>query len=145
MYMAPLSVVSPPPELTVFHNPASPASEYAIQALQLGCQHFGVRRVDSPASRPSEAELRDIAARLQGDPVDALVRRGCTYDTLGLDLDGASTDDVVATLSAHPELIAAPILDDGSSTMVGTLDRAHAWAVTGHVVDARPEPVRRAA
>lgn len=143
--MAPLSVLTTPSELTVFHDPASPASEYALQALQLGCRHVEVRRVDIAATRPSESEIRDIAARLQGDPVDALVRRGCTYRALGLDLDGASTDDVVATLSAHPQLIASPILDDGDATMVGSHDRAHAWAVTGHVVDARPEPARRAA
>lgn len=123
----------------VFHDPASPASEYALQALQLGCQRFDVRRVDLRVSRPGEAELRDVAARLEGDAVDALVRRDGRYRALGLDLDGASTDDVVATLVAHPELLAAPILDDGTATMVGHLEqRVDAWAVTGHVAPARP-------
>lgn len=142
--MAPLSVLSPIHELTVFHNPASPASEHALQALQLGCQRFDVRRVDLAGSRPSEAELRDIADRLEGDSVDALVRPNAAR-RLGLDLDGASTDEVVGVLAEHPELIATPILDDGTATMVGTAERSDAWAVTGHVVDARPARTMRAA
>ncbi|MDO9353686.1 MAG: ArsC/Spx/MgsR family protein [Solirubrobacteraceae bacterium] len=142
--MAPLTLLSPPPELTVFHNPASPASEYAIQALQLGCQRFDVRRVDLAGSRPTEPELRDIVSRLRGDDAAALVRRGRLYAALELDLDGASDETVVATLVEHPALLATPILDDGVATMLGNpIERAEAWAVTGHVVDARP--ARRAA
>ena len=142
--MAPLTLISPPPELTVFHDPSSPASEYALQALQLGCQRFDVRRTDLASSRPTTAELRDIASRLEGDRVDALVHRGVRYLSLGLDLDDASENTVIDVLTAHPELLSTPILDDGRKTMIGNpRERAEAWAVTGHVVEARPE--RRAA
>ncbi len=144
--MAPLTLISPTPELTVFHDPACPESEYALQALQLGCQRFEVRRVDLADARPSTADLRDIAGRLQGDEVDALVHRGARYDALGLDLDHASVNAVVDVLTAHPELLATPILDDGRHTMIGNpRERAEAWAVTGHVVDVRPEPFADAA
>lgn len=145
-HMAPLTLLTSPFALTVFHDPRDPSSEYALQALQLGCQRYDVRRTDHRGSRPTPAELRDIAQRLEGDPVDALVRRGKRYRSLGIDMDGASMNAVVDILSSHPDLLATPILDDGHSTMVGTsLERCDAWAVTGRVVDARPASLRRAA
>jgi arsenate reductase len=145
--MAPLSVLPTYP-LTLFHDPNSSDSEYAYEALQLGSHQFDVRRVNLTTSAPTTEELRDLAARLAGDPVDALVRRGARYDELGLRLDGAQLDDVLATLAAHPDLLHAPILDDGTDVMIGhPLDRAEAWAVTGHVIDAAAgsAPVLRAA
>ncbi|MEH3054840.1 MAG: hypothetical protein PGN13_12690 [Patulibacter minatonensis] len=135
--MAPLNILPSHP-LTLFHDPASPASEYALEALHMGCQQFDVRRIDHTTSAPSADELRDLAGRLVGDPVDALVRRGARYDRLGIDLDGAGLETVLTTLAAHPELLSAPILDDGTEVMIGhRLERAEAWAITGHVVDAR--------
>jgi arsenate reductase (glutaredoxin) len=134
--MAPLSVLPTYP-LTLFHDPNSPDSEYAYEALQLGSHQFDVRRIDLATSAPSADELRDLADRLVGDPVDALVRRGATYDSLALQLDDAPLDEVLDTLAAHPDLLHAPILDDGTDVMIGhPIDRAEAWAVTGHVVDA---------
>lgn len=134
--MAPLSVLPTYP-LTLFHDPNSPDSEFAYEALQLGSHQFDVRRIDLSTSAPSAEELRDLAARLVGDSVDALVRRGARYDRLELDLDGADLDTVLSTLAEHPELLHAPILDDGTDVMIGhPLDRAEAWAVAGHVVDA---------
>lgn len=144
--MAPLTLLNPVPSLTLYHDPDSPTSEYALQALHLGCNVVNVRRVGLAGGAPAETELRDLAARLTGDRVDALVRRGSVYRRLGLDLDGASTDTVVETLITHPELLVTPILDDGTATMIGRpRERAEAWAVTGHVVDARPGRVAVAA
>ncbi|MBJ7472924.1 MAG: hypothetical protein JHD16_16575 [Solirubrobacteraceae bacterium] len=138
--MAPLNLLSTLPQLTLLHDPDSATSEYALQALQLGCHRFDVRRTDLAGTTLTEPELRDVAARLTGDPVDALVRRDSRYRSLGLDLDGADTNTVVATLVEHPELLVAPILDDGTAAMIGRpRERSEAWAVTGHVVDARPE------
>ena len=137
-YMAPLTHVAPTPHLTLLHDPSSPLSEYALQALHLGCQQFDVRHVTLTA-RLDEADLRDIASRLVGDPVDALVHRGAHYRELALDLDGADTATVVETLVEHPELLESPILDDGTAAMIGnSRERSEAWAVCGHVVDARP-------
>ncbi len=137
--MAPLTLLSPLPALTLHHDPDSPSSEYALQALQLGSHQVDVHRNGLAGSALNASELRDLAARLTGDPVDALVRRGSLYNALGLDLDGADSETVVATLVDHPELLAAPILDDGTAAMIGDEHgRAEAWAVTGHVVDARP-------
>jgi arsenate reductase len=138
--MAPLTLLSPPPQLTLLHNPASPTSEYALQALQLGCQRFDVRRISLSDGRLDEAELLDLAERLVGDPVDALVRRSAQYRKLDLNLDGADAPTVVEALVAHPELLQTPILDDGTAAMIGNpRERSEAWAVTGHVVDASPD------
>lgn len=137
---------TPSHSLTLFYSSATPASEYALEALHLGSCTFDVRRVDFPSHAPTALELRDLASRLVADPVDALVRRGATYDRLGLDLDGADLDTVIATLSEHPELLHAPILDDGTRVMIGSrLERAEAWAITGHAVDADSVSVLRAA
>jgi arsenate reductase len=136
--MAPLTLLSHP-HLTLLHDPASPTSEYALQALQLGCQQFDVRRPTLEGNHLSAAELRDLAERLEGDPVDALVHRGEQYRQLGLHLEGADAATVVETLVEHPELLETPILDDGTAVMIGNpRERSEAWAVTGHVVDARP-------
>ncbi|MBO9533095.1 MAG: hypothetical protein J7513_09005 [Solirubrobacteraceae bacterium] len=133
--MAPLSIVNSP--LTLLHDPSSPESEFALEALQLGCRQFEVRRIDLDSSRPSTAELRDLAGRLVGDHVDALVRRGARYDRLGLSLDGADVETVLTTLSDHPELLATPLLDDGTDAMIGNpIQRAEVWAITGRVIDA---------
>ncbi|MFT4036166.1 MAG: ArsC/Spx/MgsR family protein [Patulibacter sp.] len=133
--MASLSVVDTTP--TLYHDPASAESEFALEALQLGCRHVEVRRIDLPSSAPSAAELERLAARLIGDPVDALVRRGARYERLGLQLDGADQATVLDVLAAHPELLQVPLLDDGRDVMIGQpLERAEVWAITGKAADA---------
>lgn len=135
--MAPLSVLPTFP-LTLFHDPASPESEFALEALQMGCHQFDVRRIDLGSTAPSTDELRELAGRLVGDKVDALVRRGASYERLGIDVDGADLEQVLSTLAEHPELLQTPILDDGTDVMIGhPIERAEAWAIAGHVIDAR--------
>jgi len=86
------------------------------------------------AERLDEAELRSLAERLQGDPVDALIRRDKQYAELGLEADGWDVDQVVATLLAHPSLLQRPILDDGTHAMIGRpRSRVAAWAAAGRV------------
>ncbi len=123
--------------LTLLHNPHCSTSVHALEALEGAGHEVSVRRYLLKAERLDEAELRELAGRLQGDPVDALVRRDATYEELGLSLDGAGTDTVVATLVEHPALLQRPILDDGDAAMIGRpRDRAAAWAQVGRVVEA---------
>lgn len=122
--------------LTLLHNPHCSTSVHALEALQDAGRDVEARRYLLVAERLDEEELRALAGRLQGDPVDALVRRDATYDKLGLDLDGADVDAVVAALVEHPALLQRPILDDGTTAMIGRpRSRAAAWAATGRVVD----------
>ncbi len=123
--------------LTLLHNPHCSTSVHALDALEEAGHEVTVRKYLLKAERLDEQELRALAGRLQGDPVDALVRRDATYKKLGLELDGADTDTVVRTLVEHPALLQRPILDDGSAAMIGRpRPRAAAWAQAGRVVDA---------
>lgn len=124
-------------ELTLLHNPNCSTSVHALDALEAAGHEVAVRKYLLVAQRLNEDELRDLASRLQGDPVDALVRRDANYKKLGLELDGADLETVVTTLVAHPALLQRPILDDGTAAMIGRpRARAAAWAEAGRVVEA---------
>ena len=124
------------PTLTLLHNPNCSTSVHALEALQLASHEVNVRRYLLVAERLNEDELRDLASRLIGDPVDALVRRDALYKKLGLNLDGADLETVVKTLVEQPKLLQRPILDDGTHAMIGRpRSRAAAWAAAGHVVE----------
>jgi arsenate reductase (glutaredoxin) len=123
--------------LTLLHNPHCSTSVHALDALEAAGHDVKVRRYLLVAERLDAAELRSLAERLQGDPVDALIRRDKKYETLGLDADGMGIDEVVAILAEHPSLLQRPILDDGTAAMIGRpRARAAAWAQAGRVVDA---------
>ena len=125
------------PTLTLLHNPNCSTSVVALDALREAGHEVAVRKYLLVAERLDEAELRSLASRLQGDPVDALIRRDKKYKDLGLEADGWSIDQVVATLLEHPSLLQRPILDDGAATMIGRpRSRGAAWAAAGRVVEA---------
>jgi arsenate reductase len=127
----------PAPTLTLLHNPHCPTSVHALDALQAAGRDVEVRKYLLVKERLSDDELRSLAGRLQGDPVDALIRRDAKYKALGLDADGLGVEEVVAILAEHPSLLQRPILDDGGAAMIGRpRARAAAWAQAGRVVDA---------
>jgi arsenate reductase len=122
--------------LTLLHNPHCSTSVHALDALEDAGHEVIVRKYLLVKERLTEDELRSLAERLQGDPVDALIRRDKQYAELGLDADGLGVDEVVAILVAHPSLLQRPILDDGTAAMIGRpRSRAAAWAQAGQVVD----------
>jgi arsenate reductase (glutaredoxin) len=128
-------VTESPATLTLLHNPHCPTSVHALDALEGAGYEVTVRKYLLVAERLSEAEVRSLAERLQGDPPDALIRRDKKYKELGLNADGFSIDEVVATLVAHPALLQRPILDDGTAVMIGRpRSRAAEWAAAGRVV-----------
>lgn len=123
--------------LTLLHNPHCSTSVHALDALEGAGRDVTVRKYLLVAERLSTDELRSLAGRLQGDPVDALIRRDKKYKDLGLDADGLGIDEVVAILVEHPSLLQRPILDDGTAAVIGRpRDRAAAWAAAGKAVTA---------
>src|SRR3954470_20240950 len=127
-------VSEPAASLTLLHNPNCSTSVHALDALEDAGHDVTVRKYLLVAERLDEAELRSLAQRLVGDPVDALIRRDKKYKDLGLDADGWSVDQVVATLVEHPSLLQRPILDDGTAAMIGRpRTRAADWAAAGRV------------
>lgn len=124
------------PTLTLLHNPHCSTSVHALDALEGAGHEVTVRKYLLVKERLNADELRSLAERLQGDPVDALIRRDAKYKQLELDADGWSIDQVVATLVEHPSLLQRPILDDGSAAMIGRpRSRAAAWAAAGRVTE----------
>jgi arsenate reductase len=127
-------VSQPAAMLTLLHNPHCPTSVHALDALEAAGHTVAVRKYLLVAERLSEAEVRSLAERLQGDPPDALIRRDKKYKELGLEADGVDIDQVVAILVEHPALLQRPILDDGTAVMIGRpRTRAAAWAAAGRV------------
>lgn len=125
------------PTLTLLHNPHCSTSVVALEALQDAGHDVQLRKYLLVAERLDETELCSLAQRLQGDPVDALIRRDKKYKDLGLDADGWGIDQVVATLLEHPSLLQRPILDDGTAAMIGRpRSRGTAWAAAGRVTEA---------
>jgi arsenate reductase len=121
--------------LTLMHNPNCPTSVNALDLLTEAGHDVTVRKYLLVAERLDEAELRSLAERLEGDPVDALIRRDRKYADLGLQADGMGIDEVVAILSAHRSLLQRPILDDGTTVVIGRpRERQRAWAETGRAV-----------
>ncbi|MBF6621070.1 MAG: arsenate reductase [Patulibacter sp.] len=121
--------------MTLLHNPHCSTSVHALDALEAAGHDVTVRKYLLVAERLSEDELRSLAERLQGDPVDALIRRDKKYRELGLAADGWGIDEVVATLVAHPSLLQRPILDDGTNAVIGRpRERQRAWAAAGKAV-----------
>ncbi len=126
--------MSDAPKLTLLHNPHCSTSVYALDGLEAAGHDVHVRKYLLVAERLDEDELRSLAGRLEGDPVDALIRRDKKYADLGLDADGWDVDQVVATLLEHPSLLQRPILDDGTRAMIGRpRSRVAAWADAGRV------------
>ena len=122
--------------LTLLHNPHCPTSVHALDALEEAGHAVTVRKYLLKAERLSEAEVRSLAERIQGDPPDALIRRDKKYKDLGLEADGIEIDEVVAILLDYPALLQRPILDDGTAVMVGRpRSRAAAWAAAGRVTE----------
>lgn len=121
--------------LTLLHNPNCSTSVSALDALTEAGHEVAVRKYLLVAERLSEPELRSLAERLQGDPVDALIRRDKRYRDLGLQADGLPLDEVVEILVKHPALLQRPILDDGTNVVIGRpRERQRAWAAAGRAV-----------
>ena len=126
--------MSDAPTLTLLHNPNCSTSVHALDALEAAGHAVQVRRYLLVAERLDEGELRSLAQRLEGDPVDALIRRDKKYKDLALQADGLDIDAVVAILVEHPSLLQRPILDDGTAAMIGRpRARAAEWAAAGRV------------
>jgi arsenate reductase len=118
--------------LTLLHNPHCSTSVHALDALRDAGHEVNVRKYLLVNERLTPEELRSLADRLAGDPVDALIRRDKRYKDLGLQADDLGIDDVVSILAEEPSLLQRPILDDGEAVAIGRPRERHAaWAATG--------------
>ena len=85
-------------------------------AEELGVSAEVVLYIKNP---PDAATLRNIIAKLE-DPVTDLVRRDSLWKKLGLtDDDVASTDQVVAVLVKHKQLLQRPVVVTATRAIIG--------------------------
>lgn len=85
-------------------------------AEELGVDHEVVLYMKQP---PDAATLRTIIDRLE-DPATDLVRRDSTWKKLGLtDDDVATTEQIVAVLTAHKSLLQRPVVVTKSTAIIG--------------------------
>lgn len=85
-------------------------------ASELGVEADVVLYIKTP---PTEAQLRDIIAKLE-DPVTDLVRRDSMWQKLGLtDADVATVDQVVAVLVRHKQLLQRPVVVTPTKAIIG--------------------------
>lgn len=85
-------------------------------AEELGVDHEVVLYMKQP---PDATTLRTIIDRLQDPPSD-LVRRDSTWNKLGLtDDDVATTDQIVAILTAHKALLQRPVVVTDTVAIIG--------------------------
>lgn len=108
-------------QITILHNPRCSTSRAALQVVEESGKSF---EVIPYLKEPRSAEqLRELIGILDADPTE-LVRRDATFTKLGLsDDDVTSADQVVETLTAHPELLQRPIVirhdADGDRAIIG--------------------------
>lgn len=85
-------------------------------AEELGVEADIVLYLKTP---PDEATLRGIIAKLE-DPATDLVRRDSMWAKLGLtDADAATTDQIVALLVKHKQLLQRPVVVTAKKAIIG--------------------------
>ncbi|MGA1716634.1 MAG: ArsC/Spx/MgsR family protein [Ilumatobacteraceae bacterium] len=85
-------------------------------AEELGVSAEIVLYIKTP---PDEATLRDLIAKLE-DPVTDLVRRDSLWKKLGLtDDDVATSEQVVAVLVKHKQLLQRPVVMTDTRAIIG--------------------------
>ena len=95
-------------DITVLHNPRCSTSRAALEVLDGSDQSYEVVQY---LKQPLTVEqLRELVALFPDNPTD-LVRRDPAFARLGFtDDDVRTTDQIVAVLAAHPELLQRPVL-----------------------------------
>ncbi|MFI5046677.1 MAG: ArsC/Spx/MgsR family protein [Acidimicrobiia bacterium] len=102
--------------IVVYHNPVCSKSRGALEIL--GERGADVDVIEYLEERPSRADLERILAAIPDEPA-ALVRKDKRFAELGLDAaDYVSSDDVVALLLEHPELMERPVVFRGDRALI---------------------------
>jgi len=94
--------------VTIFHNPVCGTSRNVLAAVREAGHEPTV--VEYLKTGWTEAQLKDLLARMGARPGDILRTRGTPAAELGLLDDGASDAAIVAAMVAHPMLVERPIV-----------------------------------
>jgi arsenate reductase len=102
--------------LRVYHNPVCSKSRGALEIL--ADRGVDVDVVEYLQERPTRADLERILAAIPDEPA-ALVRKDKRFKELQLDPgDYQSSEQVVALLLEHPELMERPVVFRGDRALI---------------------------
>lgn len=100
---------------TIFHNPRCTKSRQTLDLLRSkGVEPEIVEYLKTP---PTEAELRDVLAKLKLKARDVVRKKESVFSELGLNLE--DDDAVIQAILAHPVLLERPIVVRGNRAAVG--------------------------
>ena len=103
-------------EIVVYHNPVCSKSRGALEILAERGADAEV--IEYLKEKPSRADLERILAAIPDEP-SALVRKDKRFAELGLDAtDYETTEQVVALLLEHPELMQRPVVIRGDRGLI---------------------------
>ena len=101
----------------VLHNPSCSTSRNGLEALDAAGVSYDVRKYMNAGEALTEAELRDIAAKMGVDSPRAFLR---DKDARKFELPDTATDDeVYAAMADNPRLIQRPIGMNGDKAVLG--------------------------
>ncbi len=103
-------------DIIIWHNPRCSKSRAALKLLEEHGITPKVRRyLDEP---PSEAEIRDVLARLGKRPIEIMRTKEPLFRELGLSKE-SDDETLIRAMAAHPRLIERPIVIRGDRAVLG--------------------------
>jgi len=102
--------------ITYWHNPRCSKSRAGLALLEERGADVSVRRYLEDA--PTEAELRDVLARLDVAPIEMMRPGEARFKDLGLSRD-SDPETLIAAMAEHPILIERPIGVTDCSAAIG--------------------------
>jgi len=94
--------------ITIYHNPNCGTSRTVLQALKDAGQSPEV--VEYLKAGWTEAQLKDLFARMGVKPRDILRVRGTPAEELGLTRPGVGDAEIIRAMTEHPILVERPIV-----------------------------------
>ena len=102
--------------ITYWHNPRCSKSRAGLALLEERGAEVSVRRYLEDA--PTEAELRDVLARLDVAPIEMMRPGEARFKALGLSRD-SDPETLIAAMAENPILIERPIGVTGDRAVIG--------------------------
>ena len=94
---------------TIYHNPKCGTSRKTLEILE--AEGADVRVVEYLEEPPTKEELRRLYARAGIGPREGLRAKEPLAEELGLTGDGASDEEILDAMTAHPILINRPLVE----------------------------------
>ena len=102
---------------TIYHNPRCSKSRQTLALLEEKGESPQI--IEYLKTPPSEAELKDILAKLGLSARDIIRKGEDAYKELGLADEGLSEDQLIAAMVKNPILIERPIVVKGGKAALG--------------------------